>query len=186
MSLHPCVKPELVRPIICDPFESGLPHLVQNTLVKSTAVLGWLTLTFKASFNFEVKSLLCLASPPDSHEYLTCFTVSTLCTVYWSGQPGVSRRIMSLVWNTLYLIVVVVVNFISDRQYKNKDNLLTKQDTTLVIAVRGHQRSPWAHRAGGPVSSHVHQATQGWAGEAWNNETQLAIEVHSGDTDKIF
>ena len=45
--------------------------------------------------------------------------------------------------------VVVVVNFISDRQYKNKDNLLTKQDTTLVIAVRGHQRSPWAHRAGG-------------------------------------
>ena len=45
--------------------------------------------------------------------------------------------------------IVVVVNFISDRQYKNKDNLLTKQDTTLVIAVRGHQRSPWAHRAGG-------------------------------------
>ena len=30
-----------------------------------------------------------------------------------------------------------------------KDNLLTKQNTTLVIAVRGHQRSPWAHRAGG-------------------------------------
>ena len=48
----------------------------------------------------------------------------------------------------LSCVVVVVVNFISDRQYKNKDNLLTKQDTTLVIAVRGHQRSPWAHRAG--------------------------------------
>ena len=50
---------------------------------------------------------------------------------------------------TFIYTVVVVVNFISDRQYKNKDNLLTKQDTTLVIAVRGHQRSPWAHRAGG-------------------------------------
>ena len=43
----------------------------------------------------------------------------------------------------------VVVNFISDRHYKNKDNLLTKQESTLVIAVRGHERSPWAHRAGG-------------------------------------
>ena len=46
-------------------------------------------------------------------------------------------------------VVVVVVNFISDRQYKNKDKFLTKQNTPLLIAVRGHQRSPWAHRAGG-------------------------------------
>ena len=45
--------------------------------------------------------------------------------------------------------VVVVVNFISDRQYKNKDKLVTKQNTSLLLTVRGHQRSPWAHRAGG-------------------------------------
>ena len=54
--------------------------------------------------------------------------------------------------------VVVVVNFISDRQYKNKDNLLTKQNTTLVIAVRGYQRSPWAHRAGGLCMTYTFKA----------------------------
>ena len=37
--------------------------------------------------------------------------------------------------------VVVVVNLISDRQNKNKDKLLTKQNTTLLIAVPGHQKA---------------------------------------------
>ena len=44
--------------------------------------------------------------------------------------------------------VVLVVNFISDRQYKNKNKFLTKENTSLLIAVRGYQRSPRAYRAG--------------------------------------
>ena len=47
------------------------------------------------------------------------------------------------------MFLVVVVNLSSNRQNRNKGKLLTKQNTTLLIAVRGHQRSPWAHPAGG-------------------------------------
>ena len=40
---------------------------------------------------------------------------------------------------------VVAANFISNGQYKNV--ILTNQNRISSIPVRGHQRSPWAHRA---------------------------------------
>ena len=53
--------------------------------------------------------------------------------------------------DNLVVVVVVVINCISNRQDRNKVNLLTKQNTTLRVAVRGYQWSPWAHRAGGLI-----------------------------------
>ena len=67
----------------------------------------------------------------------------------------------------------LVVNIISDRQYKNKDKLLTKQNTVLLIAVRGHQRSPWAHRAGG-LKVHM------FIGQPRAEQVKLDIMRHNG------
>ena len=54
------------------------------------------------------------------------------------------------------------------------------------IAVRSHQRSPWAHRDGGLKSSHIHEATEIVAGETRNNETQLTIKVQSEAINNIL
>ena len=35
-------------------------------------------------------------------------------------------------------------------------------------------------------SLHIHEATQIWAGEAWNDETQLSVKLYSEGTNKIF
>ena len=86
-------------------------------------------------------------------------------------------------WASIHLAVrrltavLVVVNFISDRQYKNKDNLLTKQNTTLVIAVRGHQRSPWAHRAGGLTAWSQSQEVR-----CYNASITLKFDRHLGSS----
>ena len=45
----------------------------------------------------------------------------------------------------LYKRLVRVMRFIWKGQYSN--DILTYQKTTCMIAVQGHQRSQWAHRA---------------------------------------
>ena len=69
----------------------------------------------------------------------------------------------------LFYVVVIIVNFIPISQY----NL--NQSKHNVVG-RGHQRSPWV---GGLKCSHIYEATQVWAVETWNNETQLTIKVQS-------
>ena len=78
-------------------------------------------------------------------------------------------------------LILVAVNFILNSQYKNV--ILTLPNTTLSIAAQGHPRSPWTYQAGTSLkSSHIHEATQIWAGEAWNNETRLTTKVQNDDT----
>ena len=67
-------------------------------------------------------------------------------------RPAIHESILFGISTYLLLhvcVILVVINFISDRQYKNKDKFLTKQ-SNLSLIVWGHQRSPWAHRAGRP------------------------------------
>ena len=67
-SVRPCVNHELVRAITHHPFKLGSPsldHRCKRPWLRSLLFLGWLTLTFKVTFNFKVKiyPILSLSMP---------------------------------------------------------------------------------------------------------------------------
>ena len=84
-----------------------------------------------------------------NHTFLPNKTPYFHCVQYNIIRFCLIRVLFSDICIKVNFIHVVVVNLISDRQYQNKNKLLSKQNTTLLIAVQCHQRSPWAHRAGG-------------------------------------